>query len=54
MYLVPAVAWNKETDLLKDKDYVNLKSKPEWGINISKKNMTLLEQFNFPNIISGI
>jgi hypothetical protein len=52
MYLIPATAWKEENDLLKGKDYENLKSKPEWGINISKKNMALLELFNFSNIIS--
>lgn len=54
MYLIPASAWRQENDLLKGKNYENLKSKPEWGINISKKNMPLLEPYQFSKMIETI
>lgn len=47
MYLIPATEWQKPNDLLRDRDYEGLKSKPEWGINISAKNMPVLEQYAF-------
>lgn len=47
LYLIPATEWQKPNDLLRDKDYVGLKSKLEWGINISAKNSPLLEQYAF-------
>ena len=45
VYIIPAKAWEKPNDLLKDKDYDGLKSKPEWGINVSRKNLDLLKEY---------
>ena len=45
-YLIPSTAWKKENDLLRDRKYdKGQKSVPEWGLNISKKNLTLLEAY---------
>lgn len=44
VYLIPATAWQQPNELLCDKDYIGLKSKPEYGINISEKNMVLLKK----------
>ncbi|MDD4389554.1 MAG: hypothetical protein PHW03_01990 [Eubacteriales bacterium] len=44
-YLIPAMAWQTPNALLCDKDYDGLKSKPEYGLNLSKKNMALLGEF---------
>lgn len=54
MYLIPASAWREENDLFKGKDYIDLKSKPEWGINISKKNMPILDQYAFSKVIGSL
>lgn len=56
MYLMPATAWKTETDLLRYRPYdkPGHKSKPEYGINISKKNMHMLDEFKFEDIIRGI
>ena len=51
VYMIPAAAWKNPDALLSDKDYVGLISKPEYGLNISKKNMPLLELFNIEKII---
>jgi hypothetical protein len=40
--MIPATAWKETNNLLCDKDYTGLKSDPEYGVNISKKNMHLL------------
>lgn len=50
-YLIPATAWKAPNSLLCDKDYEGLKSKPEYGLNISKKNMTLLELYKFEEVL---
>lgn len=47
MFLIPATEWNNPNELLKNNNYLgSTKSKPDWGINISKKNMEKLEKFN--------
>lgn len=53
-YLIPATAWKIPNDLLCDKNYDGLKSKPEYGINISKKNMPLLQQYKFEEVITSL
>ena len=39
MFLIPACAWKKENDLLRNRPYgkEGQTSKPEWGINMSNK-----------------
>lgn len=56
IYLIPATTWQKPNNLLRNRDYEDqaLKSKPEWGINISAKNMPLLEQYAFATQIQGL
>ena len=45
VYLIPARAWLKDDGLLYEKDYVGMKSKPEYGLRLSKKNLPLLEKY---------
>ena len=45
VYLIPAKAWRQENGLLYEKDYVGMKSKPEYGLRLSKKNLPLLEKY---------
>lgn len=49
IYLIPTHAWNEPNELFVDRCYskVGQKSKPEYGLNISKKNLPLLEPFKF-------
>ena len=51
---IPSVSWNKPNSLLVDRNYEGLKSKPEWGINLSKKNLELLEKFGFYRIVQTL
>ncbi|AOY75374.1 hypothetical protein [Clostridium formicaceticum] len=46
VFLIPAIEWKSPNNLLKGKDYEGLKSKPEWGINLSQKNLGLLSQYS--------
>lgn len=47
IYLIPASAWKQPNEIFKDRNYDGLKSKPEWGINISEKNLPELESYRF-------
>lgn len=45
LYLIPAAAWRKPDGVFVDREYVGLKSKPEYGLNVSRKNMPALAQY---------
>ena len=47
MYLIPGTSWQTPTPLLVGRDYLGMKSPPEWGVNMSKKNRAELEQHRF-------
>jgi len=53
-YLIPATAWKNPNVLLGDKDYEGLKSKPEYGLNLSKRNMQLLQEYKLEDVIATI
>jgi hypothetical protein len=53
-YLIPATAWKTPNVLLGDKDYEGLKSKPEYGLNLSKRNMQLLQEYKLEDVIATI
>jgi hypothetical protein len=52
LYLIPATAWRKLDALLVDRDYEGLKSPPEWGLNLSRRTLVLLERFRFEDRVS--
>jgi hypothetical protein len=47
LYLIPSKAWLRPNALLNDRNYEGKKSKPEWGITLSKKNTPLLQKYEF-------
>lgn len=51
VYIIPATAWNEPNAVLVDRHYdkPGQKSKPEWGINYSKKNIHILEKYKAEN-----
>ena len=48
MYIIPATAWKSPNSLLASYAYdkKGQKSKPEWGIRLSKRNESLLEEYH--------
>jgi len=54
IYLIPSTAWSNPDSLLVGHDYDGKKSKPEWGLNLSKKNLPLLTQFKFSKVVRGL
>jgi hypothetical protein len=51
LFLIPSIAWKNRNGMFVNHDYDGLESKPEWGLNISEKNMPLLEPYRFEKIV---
>ena len=48
LFFIPSKEFDNTNELFRDRNYNKAKgqtSKPEWGLNISKKNMHLLEEY---------
>lgn len=56
LYLISALEWNKGNELLKYYSYdkPGQKSEPEYGVNLSKRNMHLLEKYKFENVMKTL
>ena len=54
VYLIPSLKWRTPNALLVDRDYQGKKSKPEWGVNVSKKNKPLLAPFSLDQQIESL
>ena len=54
LYLIPSTAWLSPNALFCDRDYLDKKSAPEWGINLPVRNMPLLEVFKFHTTIARL
>jgi hypothetical protein len=53
-YLTPAPAWKTPNPLLVSWDYEGKKSKPEWGLNLSTRNLPLLANFRFEEVVESL
>lgn len=54
LYLISSLEWNNPDELLVDRDYEGKKSKPEYGLDLSNKNMGILEKYSFPKTVSEL
>ena len=54
LYLIPSKSWKEPNALLVSRDYEAKKSQPEWGINLSQKNMPLLEAYAFDWVVETL
>lgn len=54
LYLIPSTEWARPSALLVSRDYEGKQSKPEWGINLSQKNLPLLAEFSFQSVVSRL
>jgi hypothetical protein len=54
LYPIPSLAWRMPNELLVDKDYIGLQSPPEYGINLSKKNLPLLAPYIFEDAVIAL
>ena len=53
-YLINSQEWNTPNELIKFRTYQGLRSKPEYGLNISEKNIPLLEEFSLEKIVKQL
>lgn len=53
-FLIPSTVWKNPDNVFVSRDYENGKSKPEWGINLSKKNLNRLDEYSFEKVIQNL
>lgn len=53
-YLIRATTWERSNALFVSRDYLGKKSKPEYGLNLSQRNMPLLTQYAFDRIVQEL
>ena len=51
LYLIQATEWRNPDQLLRSNDYPEKASQPDFGINLSQKNMPALSRFAFDQVI---
>ncbi len=55
LYLIPATAWMALNALFVGRDYgEGKKSPPEWGLNLSARNLHLLEPYRFDQVVASL
>jgi hypothetical protein len=54
LYLIPSRVWESPNALFVSRDYAGLESAPEWGMNVSQKNMPLLNSFRFKTTVNKL
>lgn len=53
-FLIPSLAWRNENSMFKNREYEGKKSPAEWGLNITKTNLQLLNDYHFDKKIEQI
>ena len=55
IFIIPSTVWNNlnEVFVYRKYDKAGQTSKPEWGINISQKNFSILEQYKADNFFNN-
>lgn len=51
VFLIPVIDLTKDNDLFRNRDYLKMKSTPEWGLNITEKNMNILNQYEIGKML---
>lgn len=54
LYLIPATVWETPNSMFVSRDYEGKKSKPEWGINLSKKNLHFLKPYEIEKMLQQL
>jgi hypothetical protein len=53
IFILPSEVWRKPTSLFVSRDFKGV-SKPEWGLNLSRKNLVELETYRFERIAEAL
>jgi len=51
LYLIPSTRWLESDGVFVERLYEGLKSRPEWGLNLSKRNLHVLDEFVFDRFV---
>jgi len=54
LFLVRSTAWKRPNPLFVNYDYEMKKSKPEWGLNLSQRNSSLLAKHSFESVVGRL
>lgn len=54
LFLIPSTVWLTPELVFVDRNYDGLKSAPEWGLNLSQKNMAALEPYRFERMVERL
>lgn len=54
IFLIPVAELANENDLFRNRDYPKMKSSPEWGLNVTDKNMDILNQFELSKVLKKL
>ncbi len=54
MYLIPTFAWKQDSNVFVYHEYEEKKSKPEYGVNVSKKNKAELEKYRIDKMLLSL
>jgi hypothetical protein len=54
LFLIPSTEWLKPNTLLVEWTYEGLKGKPEYGLNLSQRNMHLLQPYTIDKSIEAL
>ncbi|MGB8260224.1 MAG: hypothetical protein WCE75_07725 [Terracidiphilus sp.] len=54
LYLIPSTVWRASSSVFVDREYEGLKSEPEWGLNVSRRNLPALEPFLFSTAVERV
>jgi hypothetical protein len=54
LFLIPSLAWRMPNQLIVSRDYEGKKSKPEWGLNLSQKNLQSLEKYRLDEAVTNL
>lgn len=49
-YLIPALRRSKPDKMFVSRDYLEMKSKPEWGLSLTKARLASLAEFTFDQV----
>ena len=54
LFLILSTVWRAPDSVFVDRKYEGLKSRPEWGLNLSKKNALMLAPYAFVSTIERL
>ncbi len=54
LFLIPSTVWREPDSVFVGRNYEGLKSRPEWGLNLSKKNAPRLTPYAFLSTVDRL